>query len=210
MAHRCSLRNSHSVHSSLVHCESHCSWGCQAFDDVFSFNALANCGFNLPLFIDLGIGFGSCQNFYFRPRQNSCYEHDQFNQRSQATEFRTHGHSIFSGHFFRLRKFFDPSLVGCAMDLNPISSQQKGQIVVESVLLLVVMVAVMTLVINGLKKMNYVESLTFSPWARISGMVECGVWEPCGVTLANGAGLHPSTRPLSSWPTPPSGSTGEE
>jgi len=87
------------------------------------------------------------------------------------------------------------------------TNNQRGQLVVESVLLLVVMIAVMTLMIKGLKNSDYVGNLSFKPWAKISGMVECGVWEPCGITLANGAGLFPNTRTLSLLPPPPPGGT---
>ena len=91
------------------------------------------------------------------------------------------------------------------MDLK----NQEGQVVVESVLLLVVMVGVMMLVINGLKKMNYVENLAFTPWTKVQGMIECGVWQACGVALPNVA-LHPGNRTLSFFPAATTAETGGE
>jgi hypothetical protein len=73
---------------------------------------------------------------------------------------------------------------------------QSGQILVEAVLLLVVFVSVMLLVTGQLKKMDYISGLTLSPWEKVSGMVECGVWAACGVQ-ASGKGLHPGNRVVS-------------
>lgn len=82
--------------------------------------------------------------------------------------------------------------MGADMDLK----NQKGQLVIESVLLMVVAVGFSILLISQLKKMDYVKNLTFSPWDRVSGMVQCGVWAPCGISVKN-PGKHPSNRVVS-------------
>ena len=73
---------------------------------------------------------------------------------------------------------------------------EKGQTVLEAVLLIVVLVGLSTFLMNGLKKMDYVATLTVDPWARVSGMIECGVWSPCGLQTPS-PGQHPSNRVIS-------------
>lgn len=78
------------------------------------------------------------------------------------------------------------------MDLK---QNQKGQIIVESMLLLVLLMGIMTFAVGQMKKMDFIKSLTVDPWARVSGMVECGVWSPCGVSAGNSGGKqHPHNR----------------
>lgn len=81
------------------------------------------------------------------------------------------------------------------MDLR---QNQKGQIIVESVLIMVLVLAMLTLVSGKLKEMGYVKKLTVDPWARVSGMVECGAWDPCGIGAAAGSKKHhPNNRVVS-------------
>lgn len=81
------------------------------------------------------------------------------------------------------------------MDL---SRNQKGQIIVEAVLLLVLTFGIMMLFVGQLKKMEFAKKVTIEPWARISGMVECGSWSPCGRGAGPGSQAHhPSNRIVS-------------
>jgi len=75
-------------------------------------------------------------------------------------------------------------------------AKQRGQLVVEMVLLLVVGIGFMTFAINALKDMKLVSNITVQPWATVSGMVECGVWSACGVSTP-APGMFPSNRPVS-------------
>jgi hypothetical protein len=79
------------------------------------------------------------------------------------------------------------------MDLN----NQKGQIIVESVLILVIMIGTLTLVSKKVSEMDYVKKLAVEPWARVSGMVECGSWNPCGIGNPAGKKDHPNNRVVS-------------
>lgn len=72
---------------------------------------------------------------------------------------------------------------------------QLGQATVEMVLLLVLGVAVIFMIFKGLKETNYIGKLIGDPWVKVAGMVECGVWKPCG--LGKKSKDHPGNRTLS-------------
>lgn len=61
--------------------------------------------------------------------------------------------------------------------MNQPHSNNKGQFVIEAVLLMVVMVSVFMASVNFLKDKKFVAKLVSSPWIKISGMIEAGVWE---------------------------------
>lgn len=69
---------------------------------------------------------------------------------------------------------------------------QKGQVIIENVLLMVVMIGVFTLIIQSLTKSNFVTAFTDGPWEMMDGMIQCGTWAPCkvGKPITNG---HPNT-----------------
>lgn len=69
-------------------------------------------------------------------------------------------------------------------------NNQKGQIIVEAVLLMVLMVSLAVLVSSKLREMQFAQKVVAGPWVMLNGMIECGVWTDC----SQGAGLHPSTR----------------
>jgi len=60
---------------------------------------------------------------------------------------------------------------------------QKGQIVVEYTLLLVVVIGLATLVTDTIRSTGMLKNLVFEPFAKLDGMIQCGVWEPCGVLV---------------------------
>jgi hypothetical protein len=66
-------------------------------------------------------------------------------------------------------------------------SNQRGQLVVEAVLLLAIIAGVSILVSSRLKKSNFAQGLVTTPWEKMSGMVECGNWGKCS------PGVHPSS-----------------
>lgn len=67
---------------------------------------------------------------------------------------------------------------------------QSGQLVVEAILLMIVLLGMSFLVSQYLKDSQFAKKLTAEPWARLTGMIECGTWQNCRGGLR---GLHPST-----------------
>ncbi len=67
---------------------------------------------------------------------------------------------------------------------------QKGQLLVEAVLLMVVMIGLTVFINQQLQERRFFQTLVTGPWTRLQGMVECGVWQPC----RGQADLHPNTR----------------
>lgn len=73
---------------------------------------------------------------------------------------------------------------------------QRGQAVVEGVLLMVVILGLMTLMLKffqGNADGPVVQQLTQGPWSRLSGMIQCGVWEPCGIGNTANPEKNPNT-----------------
>jgi hypothetical protein len=85
------------------------------------------------------------------------------------------------------------------MDLK--IKKQSGQILLESLLLLVLMMGFTFTLIKALQKADFVGSLTFKPWAKVTGMIECGVWQECGINTSSNKGQHPGNFPLTLDPT---------
>ena len=54
----------------------------------------------------------------------------------------------------------------------------KGQAVVESILILVVFIAVSTLIGSAFRQNELFGQMVSSPWQRLAGMLENGVWLP--------------------------------
>ena len=71
---------------------------------------------------------------------------------------------------------------------------QRGQGVVEYVLMLVIVLGLSRVTIQSLKQMNFIQTLMFSPWERLDGMIQCGVWKSCG-TKKPSPDLHPESQP---------------
>ena len=54
----------------------------------------------------------------------------------------------------------------------------KGQITIEAVLIMTVMVSVFFAVQKNFKAKDYLATLINGPWGYVQGMVENGVWAP--------------------------------
>jgi len=79
-----------------------------------------------------------------------------------------------------------------------ITRNQAGQGSVEFVLLMVLGVATIIGAVTYLRSSGFVTGVTVTPWATISGMIECGVWQPCGFSATSSApALHPNNRVIS-------------
>ena len=69
---------------------------------------------------------------------------------------------------------------------------QGGQIIVEYILMMVVVLTISFMLQQYLKKEKFIQNFTVQPWAILSGMVECGVWTKCGIDTP--ATVHPNAR----------------
>ncbi len=68
---------------------------------------------------------------------------------------------------------------------------QRGQLIVEAVLLMAIGAMLSAFIVNYLKDNQFAQNLVAKPWELLGGMVECGVWAECG---KGQAGRHPGTR----------------
>lgn len=68
---------------------------------------------------------------------------------------------------------------------------QSGQMIIEYILLMVVLIGVGTALVDFLKDQGFATKFTQDPWAKLNGMIQCGVWAPCGVETPTPA--HPNT-----------------
>lgn len=58
---------------------------------------------------------------------------------------------------------------------------QKGQVIIENILLMVILIGVFTMIIQALLKDNFNTRFTDGAWGMMDGMIQCGSWTPCGV-----------------------------
>ena len=69
-------------------------------------------------------------------------------------------------------------------------NNQSGQAMVEMVLLAAMGVMLTMTVSSLLRSSDFASNLVAKPWNNLSGMIECGVWAPCG---NQNPGMHPAT-----------------
>ncbi|AFX99818.1 hypothetical protein [Bdellovibrio bacteriovorus] len=67
-------------------------------------------------------------------------------------------------------------------------NNNKGQFLVESVLLMTFMVGALIWATGQLRENKYLAKLISSPWQKVSGMIESGVWD----TPENARAKHPN------------------
>jgi hypothetical protein len=65
---------------------------------------------------------------------------------------------------------------------------QKGQMTIEAVLLLVIFVAMFKMVQQSIKDKNFLSNMVSGPWTYVQGMIQNGVWAPGDA----GAATHPN------------------
>lgn len=53
----------------------------------------------------------------------------------------------------------------------------KGQVVIEYILLMVLAVGGITFLANTFRESQTIAKLVDGPWQKMAGMIECGVWE---------------------------------
>lgn len=76
-------------------------------------------------------------------------------------------------------------------------NNQQGQMAVESILIMAVLVIIFTQVVQPLVS-DQIGQIVSRPWVHIQGMVETGIWEPIGearIKHPNNYHRHVSTNP---------------
>lgn len=73
-------------------------------------------------------------------------------------------------------------------------NSQSGQAVVEAVLIIIVLLAMGRTVFSFIREQQLVQKMITQPWSYVSGMIECGVWKPCGLHSGPVPGMHPGSR----------------
>lgn len=53
----------------------------------------------------------------------------------------------------------------------------KGQFVIESILLMVVGISVLLFMTKTIREGEWMKKLVSEPWGKLAGMIESGVWE---------------------------------
>ncbi|QDK43778.1 MULTISPECIES: hypothetical protein [unclassified Bdellovibrio] len=82
---------------------------------------------------------------------------------------------------------------------NSSLGNQKGQFVIEAVLLMIVMVGIFVASMNALRDSKFLSKLVSGPWERVAGMMESGVWAPAKEARQQ----HPNQRDRSITNRPP-------
>ena len=65
---------------------------------------------------------------------------------------------------------------------------QRGQMFVESILLMIIFVSISLMVSKQFRDKNLFASLIQGPWSNVAGMIEAGVWAPSDKAKA----MHPN------------------
>lgn len=68
-------------------------------------------------------------------------------------------------------------------------SNQKGQFVIETVLLMIVTVGFFIWGTNQLRESKFLGKMIQEPWRKVAGMIESGVWQEADAARAK----HPNT-----------------
>lgn len=63
------------------------------------------------------------------------------------------------------------------MGKSSVTHSQSGQVLVENILMMVVLVGITMLFIRGMKSSNFLNAMTRGPWTSLKMMAECGHWE---------------------------------
>jgi len=73
--------------------------------------------------------------------------------------------------------------------MKPALNNQGGQLIVEAVLIIVMLVGFTFMVANYFKSNEVLKQLISGPWQNLAGMMQNGVWAPPAV----GAAIHPNS-----------------
>ncbi len=64
----------------------------------------------------------------------------------------------------------------------------SGQLTVEAVLILTLLVGITMAIAKTFREKNYLASMAEKPWTYVAGMIENGIWRP----VEDGKRLHPN------------------
>lgn len=62
--------------------------------------------------------------------------------------------------------------------MKPLLKDRRGQLMIEAILLMVLLVGLLTVITRYLRDNNTIPNLVSEPWGQIAGMTEFGNWEP--------------------------------
>jgi len=101
-----------------------------------------------------------------------------------------------------LRDQYRLSLANCKMRSSQCRQSQRGQVLIEYVLLSVVVLGVAMGLTRKLQEAEVLAAFVEKPWGSIAGMIEFGSWSNESAASMrrknkSGGNLHPSSRQLS-------------
>ena len=73
---------------------------------------------------------------------------------------------------------------------NKLIKNNKGQTMVEGILLLVVFITIALTVSNQFKDNQFLAQIVSGPWDRLDGMIQNGVWQEAEAGRANHPNLN--------------------
>lgn len=76
-------------------------------------------------------------------------------------------------------------------------SNQKGQFVIETVLMMLITVGLFLFGMNQLREGKFLAKLISGPWQKVAGMIEAGVWEEPSTARQMHPGQHDRSLSLS-------------
>jgi hypothetical protein len=79
------------------------------------------------------------------------------------------------------------------MKTAAVIGNQAGQLIIEAVLIIVLLMAVTFTVAHFFKDKEFVKQLISGPWQNLAGLIQNGVWQPPAQSNAahpNGHGRH--------------------
>ena len=74
------------------------------------------------------------------------------------------------------------------MTFRGINGQERGQLVIEGILLMIVFTAAGLFVASQFRSRHLLADLVSGPWQMVAGMMECGSWNPPKVACT----MHPN------------------
>ena len=77
--------------------------------------------------------------------------------------------------------------------MSKLRFDQRGQMTIEAVLIMTVLLGIVTAASAQFRSKNVMQTLAAGPWQYVRGMIECGIWDK---TLANPHHPNAKTRHL--------------
>jgi hypothetical protein len=74
---------------------------------------------------------------------------------------------------------------------------QSGQVLIEAILMISLLAGISMALTRALRNYELPKKIALDPWARLDGMIQCGVWQPCGSSSPTKFTLHANNYVLS-------------